>query len=273
MKYLLLLIGVILSGCAAMERDAQERVCNQAGAYQYGVNDAQNGENMRADMLAHQCHPSQKNLVKRFYIDGYMAMKNQPLVSINNNVAQKMSVSSNVSSSIGAYAVGNQDPVPTSTDSAHEISPRKKSFYFGLIKAFETVKVSVPYYYGNQAEAEQKYGFTFQYQNINPNAAGLLAGISFNQYEGSTNATRLIGAGTYGINEIFYADAGVSLTNIAALNAPSTTGLGFLFEVGARFEQFSGSLGYNYTKNSSGDEFFKTEVELSGMALSAGLNF
>lgn len=82
---LLLLLASALGGCAAMERDAQDRFCNQEGAYQYGVNDAQNGENLRADWLAYQCPAAQKSLVKKFYIDGYMTIKNKPIININTN--------------------------------------------------------------------------------------------------------------------------------------------------------------------------------------------
>lgn len=86
MKHLFVTIMLsLITGCAAMEKEAQDRFCNQEGAYQQGVNDAQGGQNMRADWLAYQCPSEQKIVVKKYYIDGYMTIKNKPIININNN--------------------------------------------------------------------------------------------------------------------------------------------------------------------------------------------
>ena len=75
MKKLVLLLPLCLMACAEMQKDYQTRTCHYDGAYQTGVNDAQNGKNMNVDPLVYNCPEESKEAVRKGYREGYTTAK------------------------------------------------------------------------------------------------------------------------------------------------------------------------------------------------------
>jgi hypothetical protein len=74
-----------LVGCAAMQKDFQDKTCHYDGAFEKGVNDAQQNESMNAERTAYQCPEATKADVRTGYRDGYMGVKSKP-AGININI-------------------------------------------------------------------------------------------------------------------------------------------------------------------------------------------
>jgi hypothetical protein len=75
MKRTILLLPFCLIGCAELQKDFEARSCHYDGAYQAGVNDAQDGRVMNADQLSAQCPQGTRAEVRKGYREGYTTSK------------------------------------------------------------------------------------------------------------------------------------------------------------------------------------------------------
>lgn len=75
MKKLVLLLPLCLLACAELQKDFETRTCHYDGAYQAGVNDAQDGKSMKVDNIAYQCPENTKAEVRKGYREGYTSSK------------------------------------------------------------------------------------------------------------------------------------------------------------------------------------------------------
>lgn len=88
----LLLIGVLVlaaTSCETMQKMNQERFCNYNGAYEQGVNDAQNGKQMNAIPYTMDCVGASKDEATKGYREGFMTIKTAPVISTNQNNVPK----------------------------------------------------------------------------------------------------------------------------------------------------------------------------------------
>ena len=81
---------LFLSACATLEKDYQNKVCNETGGYERGVNDARQGLLMNQS-FAQSCEPSIIVAVQAGYKKGYqdgiaMVQADKPATQINGNI-------------------------------------------------------------------------------------------------------------------------------------------------------------------------------------------
>ncbi|MES2504512.1 MAG: hypothetical protein V4534_06500 [Myxococcota bacterium] len=82
MKSLLLLILVLLGGCASMRETFQMNYCNHESAYALGRNDAQRKRLMNTQ-YATQCREEQKEIFRRGYREGYLGIQTPPVEAVS----------------------------------------------------------------------------------------------------------------------------------------------------------------------------------------------
>lgn len=151
-------------------------------------------------------------------------------------------------------------------------SINSKNFYFGIMKTFEDVRETTDYD-SITANADQELGFSAQFQQIRPQQLGFIGGMSYNKYRGDSSVTKLVGAGTIGLNENLFLQAGLTLNHLKGQGSASGSGTGYQFGLGARVSSFAANVGYAYSKNQYGSGYTQSAVEFSGMEVSAGVIF
>ena len=145
---------------------------------------------------------------------------------------------------------------------------KENNFYFSLVKSFFDVESKNSYFEETiKYEAEQKIGFSIGYQKINFNELGFDTQFNYNTYEGNASSYKLVGAGTYGINDTAHVLGGLSLGALKGQSTSSDLGLGLLAGVGLRFDRFGGSLSYVQTNNSFSGIETNTNIKMSGLEL------
>jgi hypothetical protein len=71
MKFLVLML--LLTSCAMLKKETQDRFCNYHGAFEFGVNDALESQPMKAREYASACDEKTKPQALKGYEEGYLS--------------------------------------------------------------------------------------------------------------------------------------------------------------------------------------------------------